>query len=168
MFFHRGPIRAAGLLFILGASDLSQEPRCGFPATQYPTSFWGTMSTLRDRYLPGPPGFPKSHEHIAGVLGGHGGLLRPGREEKKKKRKSSGSGLWDHSGFLPTSVILLGIPLLYEENRLWEAPSVVSQWVPFPTALIRFLGLLETFLVHVSRCRGSVDPGSPFYFSDLL
>ena len=52
------------------------------------------------------------------------------------------SGLWDHSGFLPTSVIQGRFPPLYEQHSLWEALSVVSQW-SFPTALVKWLDFTD-------------------------
>ena len=50
-------------------------------------------------------------------------------------------------GFLPTSVIQ-GSPLLYEQDRLWEALSVVSQKWSFPTAPF----LVGFYLLFVSLC----------------
>ena len=54
-------------------------------------------------------------------------------------KRSFGSGFWDHSGIIPTSVILLGIsPSVWGVSH-WEAISVVSQKWSFSTALLWFI-----------------------------
>ena len=82
-----------------------------------------------------------------------------------------GPGLWDHSGFYPTSVILLWISPVMWWDSLWDALIVVSQkWVPFPTALFVTFGLKCTpctqypaFLQLVSTKKGiGIYLGKPF------
>ena len=74
------------------------------------------------------------------------------------KRSKQGCGI---KGFLPTSVIQGNLPL-YEENRLWEALSVVSQKWSFPTALRQKVpGRATKTPVTTSAVMPILIPGKP-------